>query len=155
MPVTIENRLRQMQVFNLLHDAYCRGRGCSCSEITVVVTDENPRTGERAPRRVPKKVPAALTLLAREVRAGLPASVLQVPDVRAAIGARSPARRGADAETRRRRRLPRRARALLAAAGRSRPWARSFSPPRSSSSRRNLASGTCPRCPRPWSARSA
>jgi len=45
MPVTLENRLRQMQVFNLVHDAYCRGRGCSCSEITVVVTDENPRTG--------------------------------------------------------------------------------------------------------------
>lgn len=85
MPVTIENRLRQMQVFNLVHDAYCRGRGCSCSEITVVVTDENPRTGERAPRRVPKKVPAALTLLAREVRSGLPTSVLQVPDVRAAL----------------------------------------------------------------------
>jgi hypothetical protein len=85
MPVTIENRLRQMQVFNLVHDVYCRGRGCSCSEITVVVTDENPRTGERAPRRVPKKVPTALTLLAREVRAGLPTSVLHVPDVRAAL----------------------------------------------------------------------
>lgn len=85
MPVTIENRLRQMQVFNLVHDPYCRGRGCSCSEITVVVTDENPRTGERAPRRVPKKVPAALTLLAREVRSGLPTSLLQVPDVRAAL----------------------------------------------------------------------
>jgi hypothetical protein len=85
MAVTIENRLRRMQVFNLVHEAYCRGRGCSCTEITVVVTDENQRTGERAPRRVPKKVPAALTMLAREVRTGLPLSVLQVPDVRAAI----------------------------------------------------------------------
>jgi hypothetical protein len=83
--VTLENRLRQMQVFNLIHDPYCRGRECSCSEVTVVVTDENPRTGERAPRRVPRKVPTALTLLAREVRKGLPDVVLRVPDVRAAI----------------------------------------------------------------------
>jgi hypothetical protein len=83
--VTLENRLRQMQVFNLVHDPYCRGRECSCSEVTVVVTDENPRTGERAPRRVPRKVPTALTLLAREVRKGLPDVVLRVPDVRAAI----------------------------------------------------------------------
>lgn len=85
MAVTLENRLHQMQVFNLVHDAYCRGRVCACSKVTVVVTDENPRTGERALRRVPKKVPGALTLLAREVRSGLPASVLAVPDVRAAI----------------------------------------------------------------------
>ena len=85
MAVTLENCLRQMQVFNLVHDPYCRGRECSCSEVTVVVTDENPRTGERAPRRVPRKVPTALTLLAREVKKGLPDVVLRVPDVRAAI----------------------------------------------------------------------
>ena len=85
MPVTLQNRLRQLQVFNLVHDAYCRGRACSCSEITAIVVDENPRTGERAPRRVPKRVPTALTLLARETRAGIPNNVLQVPDVRAAL----------------------------------------------------------------------
>jgi hypothetical protein len=85
MPVTIQNRSWQMQVFNLVHDAYCRGRACSCTDITTVVVDENPRTGDRAPRRVPKRIPAALTLLAREVRPGLPSTVLQVPDVRAAI----------------------------------------------------------------------
>lgn len=86
MPVTLHNRSRQMQVFNLVHDAYCRGRACSCSEITTLVVEENPRTGERAPRRVPKRVPAALTMLARETRSGLPNAVLQVPDVQAAIG---------------------------------------------------------------------
>ena len=85
MPVTLQNRSWQMQVFNLVHDAYCRGRACSCSDITTIVVEENPRTGERAPRRVPKRIPAALTLLAREVRAGFPNSVLQVPDVRAAL----------------------------------------------------------------------
>ena len=78
MPVTLENRLRQMQVFNLVHDAYCR-------EVEAVVVEENPRTGDRAPRRVTRRAPAALTLLAREVRPSLPDAVLDVPDVRAAV----------------------------------------------------------------------
>jgi len=85
MAVTLENRLRQMQVFNLIHDAYCRGRTCACAETTVVVSDENPRTGERAARRVRRRVPSALTLLAREVRDALPDAVLRVPDVQAAL----------------------------------------------------------------------
>lgn len=85
MAVTLDNRLRRMQVFNLVHDAYCRGGTCACSAITTVVVDENPRTGDRVPRRVQKKVPTALTLLAGEVRPGLPDGVLRVPDVRVAL----------------------------------------------------------------------
>lgn len=85
MPVTIENRVRQMQVFNLEHDAYCAGGECSCSDITTVVVEQNPRTGERAPRHVTKKAPASLTLLARERRDGLRESIVSVPEVRAAI----------------------------------------------------------------------
>jgi len=85
MPVTLENRLRQMQLFNLDHEAYCRDGACSCAEVTVVVAAENPRTGERAPRVVSKRVPAVLTLLARERRSGLPDAVLRVPAVRAAL----------------------------------------------------------------------
>jgi len=85
MPVTLENRLRQMQVFNLDHEAYCAGDRCACTEVTAVVLDENPRTGERAPRRVTRRAPASLTLLARERRPGLPGSVLDLPEVRAAI----------------------------------------------------------------------
>jgi hypothetical protein len=85
MPVTLENRLRQMQVFNLVHEAYCREGACACSEVEVVVVEENPRTGERAPRRVSRRAAAALTLLAREVRPGLPDAVLDVLDVRAAV----------------------------------------------------------------------
>jgi len=84
--VTLQSRFGQMLVFNLVHQAWCGGRiRCACTEMTVLVTDENPRTGERALRRVVKKVPASLTLLARERRAGLPDAVLCVPDVRAAI----------------------------------------------------------------------
>lgn len=41
MPVTLHNRTTRMQVFNLVHDAYCRGHACSCSEITTVVVEEN------------------------------------------------------------------------------------------------------------------
>jgi hypothetical protein len=85
MPVTLESRLRQLQVFNLDHGSYCRPGACACSEITIAVIDENPRTGDRAPRHIAKKAPASLTLLARERRAGLPTKILDVPEVRAAI----------------------------------------------------------------------
>ena len=86
MAVTLESRLRQMQVFNLNHEAYCAGAACACSQVTTVVVDENPRTGERAPRRITRRAPGSLTLLARERREGLPNSVLAVLEVRAAIG---------------------------------------------------------------------
>ncbi len=85
MPVTLESRVRQMQVFNLPHDAYCGDGDCACSDTAVVVVEENPRTGERAPRRVARKTPDSLTLLARERRADLPAALLDVPEVKAAI----------------------------------------------------------------------
>jgi hypothetical protein len=85
MPLTLENRLRQMLIFNLPHETYCRPSGCACSDIVSVIIGENPRTGERAPRHVPKKVPDSLTFLALERRSGLPSVLLDVPDVRAAI----------------------------------------------------------------------
>jgi len=85
MPVMLENRIRQMQVFNLEHDAYCAAGECGCSDITTVVMEENPRTGERAPRHVTKKAPASLTLLARERRDGLRDSIVSVAEVRSAI----------------------------------------------------------------------
>jgi hypothetical protein len=85
MPVTIESRVRQMQVFNLPHDTYCADGDCACSDTTLVVLDENPRTGERAPRRVTRKTPDSLTLLARERLVDLPMAILDVPEVKAAI----------------------------------------------------------------------
>jgi len=84
MPITLESRVRRMQVFNLPHEAFCRD-GCACSQTTVVVTAENPRTGERARKHVVKTVPASMTWLAGERRDGLPAALLEVPDVKAAI----------------------------------------------------------------------
>jgi hypothetical protein len=85
MPVTLESRLRQMQVFNLPHDAYCDEGKCACSDMTVVVVEETSRTGERAPKQVAKKAPASMTLLALERKTGLPTALLDVPDVKAAI----------------------------------------------------------------------
>lgn len=85
MPVIIESRLRQMQIFSLDHEAYCGQGDCACSDIETVVVEDNPRTGERAPRRVRKKAPDSLTLLARERREGLRDSVLAVPAIQSAI----------------------------------------------------------------------
>lgn len=84
MSLTLENRLRQMQIFNLPHDPFCRDE-CVCSDMTVVVIDENPRTGDRAPRHISKKAPASMTLLALERKENLPNGLLDVPDVKAAI----------------------------------------------------------------------
>jgi hypothetical protein len=88
MPVTLENRQRRMQVFNLPHESFCRAQ-CACSELALVVIGENPRTGERAPKHVVKQIPSSLTLLSRERRRGLPVAVLEVPEVKAAIRARA------------------------------------------------------------------
>jgi hypothetical protein len=84
MPVTLESRTRRMQVFHLAHDIFCRGR-CACSEVAVVVTAENPRTGARAPRQLRKKVPGSITVLARERKPDLPSAVLELTEVKAAI----------------------------------------------------------------------
>jgi hypothetical protein len=87
MPITLENRLRRMLVVNLPHDVFCNDR-CACTETTVVVTAENPRTGDCAPKRVSKHLPSSMTWLALERRAGLPSALLEVPDVKDAIARR-------------------------------------------------------------------
>jgi len=85
MPVTLESRARRMQVFHLPHDVFCRDQ-CACADVTVVVVAENPRTGERAPKRVTKKAPGTITLLALERKPGLPSALLDLAQVKAAIG---------------------------------------------------------------------
>jgi hypothetical protein len=85
MPVTVQSRARRMQVFHLPHEVFCRGQ-CACTEVTVVVVAENSRTGERAPKQLRKKIAGSITLLALERKAGLPAAVLELAEVKAAIG---------------------------------------------------------------------
>jgi hypothetical protein len=85
MPVTLESRARRMQIFHLPHDVFCRDR-CACAEVAVVVVAENPRTGERAPKHLKKNVPGSITFLALERKPGLPNALLEVAEVKAAVG---------------------------------------------------------------------
>jgi hypothetical protein len=84
MPVTLESRTRRMQVFHLPHEVCCRDR-CSCAEVVVFVVAEHPRTGERARKRVVKRAPGSITFLARERKPDLPAALLDLAQVKAAI----------------------------------------------------------------------
>jgi len=86
MSIALKNTQRRMQVFNLRHDLYCEAAGsCGCAEQTVTTVEENPMTGERRPRSIKRKVPAALTLLALETHKGLHEAVLEVPEVKRAV----------------------------------------------------------------------
>jgi hypothetical protein len=85
MPLTLESRARRMQVFHLPHEVFCRDR-CTCVEVPTVAVAENPRTGERARKHLNKKVPGAITFLARERKPGLPSALLELAQVKAAIG---------------------------------------------------------------------
>ena len=84
MPLTLQSRARRMQVFHLPHDVWCRDR-CACEEVTTVAVAENRRTGERARQQLTKKVARAITFLALERRQGLPAALLGVAEIKAAI----------------------------------------------------------------------
>jgi hypothetical protein len=86
MPITLENRGRQMQVFNLPHELYCERSGrCGCAQETANTWVEDAATGERTLRSTIKRIPASLTLLAREKHSGLAEAVLEVPEVQRAI----------------------------------------------------------------------
>ena len=85
MPVTLESRSRRMQVFHLPHEVCCRDR-CACADVAVFVVAENPRTGERARKTVVKQVPGSITFLARERKENLPAALLELAQVKTAIG---------------------------------------------------------------------
>jgi hypothetical protein len=86
MPITLENRGRQMQVFNLPHELYCQKAGhCGCATETVTTWVEDAATGERSMRAAIKRIPASLTLLARAKHPGLHEAVLEVPEVQRAI----------------------------------------------------------------------
>jgi hypothetical protein len=86
MPITLENRGRQMQVFNLPHEPYCEESGrCDCAQEIVNTWVEDAATGERTLRSTVKRIPASLTLLAREKHPGLAEAVLEVPEIQRAI----------------------------------------------------------------------
>jgi hypothetical protein len=84
MPLTLQSRARRMQVFHLTHDVCCCDR-CGCEEVTTVVVAENRRTGERGRQQLRKKVPGSITFLALEQKKGLPAALLGIAEIKAAI----------------------------------------------------------------------
>lgn len=85
MPVTLESRSRRMQVFHLPHEVCCRDR-CACADVAVFVVAEHPRTGERARKKLVKRVPGSITFLARERKENVPVALLELAQVKAAIG---------------------------------------------------------------------
>jgi hypothetical protein len=74
-----------MQVFYLPHEVCCRDR-CACADVAVFVAAEHPRTGERARKKVVKRVPGSITFLARERKENVLAALLELAQVKAAIG---------------------------------------------------------------------
>jgi len=84
MPLTLESRIRRMQVFHVPHQVGCHER-CICTEQVVVTTVEHPRTGECAQRTRPKVMPGSVTFLALERQAGLPSALLGVREIKEAI----------------------------------------------------------------------
>ncbi|WP_428264544.1 hypothetical protein [Haliangium sp.] len=90
MTITLENRERRMQVFNLPHDIYCEAvEYCACAATDVTTLLEDARTGERMARTATRRIPASITLLARESRRGLPEAVLRIPEIRRAVDRRA------------------------------------------------------------------
>ena len=84
---SLRNLTRRMLVMNLEHEVSCASGACGCKPMRVVVTDQSPVTGVRAQRVIEKQVCASLTLLPRELRRGLPDSVLGCREVKAALRA--------------------------------------------------------------------
>ena len=86
--VTVESRLKQMQVFNLDHEVCCKTK-CGCKEEITTVTKKHPKTGMEGPARVKKRHAGVVTFLAREKIPDLSDSFLKLQTVKTAIANRS------------------------------------------------------------------
>lgn len=80
MPVTLINKLKRKQTFQLDHPAF----DDQSRAMTVVVVEEK-KEGGRYPKRIRKNVPGVLTLLSKEKRHGLPEQILAVSAIKTAI----------------------------------------------------------------------
>ncbi len=86
--VTVESRLKQMQVFNLEHEVCCKTK-CGCTQEVVTVVKKHPRTGIEGTARVTRRHHDVKTILAREKDIQVSESFLELPAVKNAINARS------------------------------------------------------------------
>ena len=80
--VTLENLERRMVVYNLAHPAHTRVR-----KIPQV---QELKGGKSIGVFVKKRLPSSITFLARERKSCLPDTIVQCPDIRAALAARPP-----------------------------------------------------------------
>ncbi len=82
MTVALKNLERRMATYNLAHPAHTKTR-----KFPVVTQLKN---GSSIGRMQPKACPDSLTFLAKEIRAGLPDTILLCPDVKAALTSTPP-----------------------------------------------------------------
>lgn len=83
--VILQNRTRRAIDFNLPHESYCGEGPCACSTVEQPVIVNDMDTGVQGLKVVEKKFCASITLLAGGLSDELADSVLNVPDVSAAI----------------------------------------------------------------------
>lgn len=79
----------RLQTFNLPHDQFCVKVGaCTCRSVVINLTEQSRSTGARRLRPTRRRLCASLTLLPGQTSDPLPAAVLEVDEVRAAINSR-------------------------------------------------------------------
>jgi hypothetical protein len=85
--VSLTNRAKGTRSFNLTHAELC-GEHCVCEDVHQRVV--GVAAGSRRPglKRSILRCPPPLTLLAEETRRGLPAAIVNCPEIAAAIAAR-------------------------------------------------------------------
>lgn len=89
--VTLTNRLKRLQSYELPHEAVCiKSQICLCSRQLVGWREHDAKTGDRFVRGSRKRVGSTVTLLAKgtlgggDVITGLPLAVLNVDAIKAA-----------------------------------------------------------------------
>lgn len=83
MSVTLINKQRRMQVFDLDHPTF-RVAGWGYHKERMVLTQAD-RSGLVGPRVIEKWMPGSLRLLALESRAGLPDQILALPAIKRGV----------------------------------------------------------------------
>jgi hypothetical protein len=89
VPVTLKNKARAMKVFNLPHAIVCTEALCLCTRRVTGVQDVHRETGEKQMRALKKRLADSITFTAAGTEGDtikeLPDTVLQVPEIGAAI----------------------------------------------------------------------
>lgn len=82
--IKLQNRTKQIKVFNLPHAFRCVGNKCFCSPTSLRLTEALP-DGSTGIRVVDRLLCSSLTILAGETSEALPDEVRAAPEVKAAL----------------------------------------------------------------------